>query len=50
MKTRYQLTKYSGINYCIAILGALVLLGLTNCTKNFDKYNTDPSGIANKNL
>jgi Susd and RagB outer membrane lipoprotein len=50
MKTKYQLTKCPGINYCIAILGALVLLGLTNCTKNFDKYNTDPSGIANKNL
>jgi len=48
MKTKYKSTKYN--SYCIAIICALILSGLTNCTKNFDKFNTDPTGIANKNL
>lgn len=45
MKSSYQSTKFLGS----LILGASVVLGLGSCTKNFDKYNTDPTGISNAN-
>jgi len=34
----------------MAVLLAFVLPGLTGCTKNFEKYNTDPTGISNDQL
>lgn len=33
-----------------AVLLALLLSGLSGCTKNFEKYNTDPTGISNQQL
>jgi hypothetical protein len=49
MKTIYISTKYFRNNYTLVILCAIALM-LTNCTKNFEKYNTDPTGIANKDV
>ncbi|HEY0176622.1 MAG TPA: SusD/RagB family nutrient-binding outer membrane lipoprotein [Pedobacter sp.] len=45
MKSTYQSVKFLGS----LILGSSIVLGLGSCTKNFDKYNTDPAGISNEN-
>jgi hypothetical protein len=50
MKTRYRSTKYNRINWCLAVICSIIVLGLTNCTKDFDKFNTDPTGISNKDI
>jgi hypothetical protein len=42
MNTRYKL-----IN---VVLSALMVLTAASCTKDFDKYNTDPTGIPNTQL
>ena len=50
MKTNYKLNKYlKGSPYLIALC-LLTTLGLNSCTKNFEKYNTDPTGISDKDL
>ncbi|WP_183572260.1 SusD/RagB family nutrient-binding outer membrane lipoprotein [Mucilaginibacter sp. X5P1] len=49
METTYKSRKYKKSSYYLAALCTIVL-GLTNCTKNFQKYNTDPTGIANKDV
>jgi hypothetical protein len=51
MKTRYKSTKYIiSRNYSALALCAFILLSIAGCTKNFDKFNTDPTGIANKDV
>ncbi|MDB5140544.1 MAG: hypothetical protein JWR12_2460 [Mucilaginibacter sp.] len=50
MKTRYKSTKYCRNNVYLAVTCIIMVLGFTNCTKNFQTYNTDPNGIANKNI
>lgn len=49
MKTKYSST-YRRIQYPLAVICSVIILILTNCTKNFEKYNTDPTGIADKNV
>jgi len=49
MKIKYSST-YRCIHYPLAVVCAVIILVLTNCTKNFEKYNTDPTGIADKDV
>jgi len=49
MKTIYRSTKHKKSSYYLVALCAVVI-GLTSCTKSFQKYNTDPSGIPNKDV
>jgi len=49
MKIKYS-SSYLRIQYCLIAVCAIIILGLTNCTKNFEKYNTDPGGISDKNV
>jgi len=35
---------------CMLAFGAFVLLAGTSCTKKFESFNTDPTGIPNKDL
>ncbi|SHN34924.1 SusD/RagB family nutrient-binding outer membrane lipoprotein [Mucilaginibacter sp. OK098] len=50
MKTNYKLNKYLKGNLYLIALCLLTIIGLNSCTKNFEKYNTDQTGIANKDL
>jgi hypothetical protein len=50
MKTNYKLNKYLKGNPYLIALCLLTIIGLNSCTKNFEKYNTDQTGIANKDL
>jgi hypothetical protein len=45
MKTYYNLTNTMKLRLSVAGLLACVLLGFTGCTKNFEKYNTDNTGL-----
>ncbi|NOW95606.1 SusD/RagB family nutrient-binding outer membrane lipoprotein [Mucilaginibacter sp. SG564] len=46
MKTHYKLIARSGFNYGIVGLFAMVILTFTSCKKNFEKYNTDNTGVS----
>ena len=50
MKTNYKLNKYLKGNTYLIALCLMTIIGLNSCTKNFEKYNTDQTGIANKDL
>jgi hypothetical protein len=50
MNTIFKKYKASRRNYCMLALGLLATLGLNSCTKNFEKFNTDQTGIENKDL
>ncbi|WP_184545541.1 SusD/RagB family nutrient-binding outer membrane lipoprotein [Mucilaginibacter sp. FT3.2] len=50
MKTNYKTYKYLNANRHLFVFGLLVILGFSGCTKNFEKYNTDQTGIADKDL
>lgn len=45
MKMHYKLTARAGFNYKMAGLLAVVILAFTSCKKNFEKYNTDNTGV-----
>lgn len=45
MKTHYKLTGPGGFNYKMAGLLAVVILAFASCTKNFEKFNTDNTGV-----
>jgi hypothetical protein len=48
MKTYYKSIIRTGSTYCIAALLSLILLEFTSCTKSFEKYNTDNTGLNSK--
>jgi hypothetical protein len=50
MKTYHNLNKYIKCNPQLIALCLLLILGLSSCTKNFEKYNVDPTGIQDKDL
>lgn len=45
MKTHYKLIVRSGFNYGMAGLLAMVIFTFTSCKKNFEKFNTDNTGV-----
>ncbi|MGN6179575.1 MAG: SusD/RagB family nutrient-binding outer membrane lipoprotein [Mucilaginibacter sp.] len=45
MKRDHNSTKYITRNRLSFVLGSVMALALTSCTKNFDKYNTDPNKL-----
>jgi hypothetical protein len=47
MKIHYKLTVCCGFSYKIAALFALVIFAFTSCKKNFEKFNTDNTGVTN---
>lgn len=50
MKTNHTLNKYSNWKPFLMVLCLVAALGLNSCTKNFEKYNTDQTGIPDKDL
>ncbi|WP_157274127.1 SusD/RagB family nutrient-binding outer membrane lipoprotein [Pedobacter sp. BAL39] len=49
MNTSYKQTITRG-RYIMLSLCALVLMFNAGCTKNFEEYNTDPTGVPNKDV
>jgi hypothetical protein len=47
---KYYFLRRWNNNSNLLSLFAIIILFLTGCTKNFEKYNTDPTGIPNSNL
>ena len=45
MKRDHNSTKYITRNKLSLVLGSVMALALTSCTKNFEKYNTDPNKL-----
>lgn len=45
-----MIKNYRLLKYRLAILFVVAGALLSGCTKNFESYNTDPTGIPNKNL
>lgn len=50
MNTHYKSIINKGSKFCMAALLSLGLLEFTSCTKKFDKYDTDNTGIAAKQV
>ncbi|WP_259069585.1 SusD/RagB family nutrient-binding outer membrane lipoprotein [Mucilaginibacter sp. X4EP1] len=50
MKTHYKSIINKGSKFCMAALLSLGLLEFTSCTKNFQKYNTDNTGLTSKQV
>ncbi|WP_183561286.1 SusD/RagB family nutrient-binding outer membrane lipoprotein [Mucilaginibacter sp. SP1R1] len=50
MKTNHKFNIYRNCNPYLIALCLLTIVGLNSCTKNFEKYNTDQTGIADKDL
>lgn len=50
MKTNFKIYISIRSSYYLVALGLLITLGLNSCTKNFDKFNTDQTGIPDKDL
>ena len=50
MKTNHKFNKYRNCNPYMVALCLVAIFGLSSCTKNFEKYNTDQTGIADKDL
>jgi len=50
MKTNHTLNKYNNRKPYLVVLCLLATLGLYSCKKNFESFNTDQTGIADKDL
>jgi len=50
MKTNFKIYTPIKRNCYLIALGLLITLGLNSCTKNFEKFNTDQTGIPDKDL
>jgi hypothetical protein len=50
MKKNYRSIQHFLHDYRLVFLFACLGSALTSCTKNFQSYNTDPTGITNQNL
>ena len=50
MQTNYKTIKRSPYQIRAIVLIACIGLGLAGCTENFENYDTDPTGIQNKDL
>ncbi|MDB5008760.1 MAG: hypothetical protein JWP45_3153 [Mucilaginibacter sp.] len=50
MKTHYKSIIYTGSKFCIAALLSLVLLEFTSCTKKFQTFDTDNTGLTSQQV